>query len=404
MSNDYFNATGIPGQASFGSSAAIRALMSSVASGFDKLPILTGNALKLVRVNASATGLETLSSLDNAPIGQGGAAAGSFTTLSATATARLDAGAEFRSTTSVPLGGATGALMVGYLNGAVTSTTDAYVAYGGIAATALNPSGVGGSLILSARDAAGASLYLATRNAVRMILDDGGGFALNTPTTSGRNTLTIGALANASALLINSIATTGAAQPDLRMVRAGQYAALALEKSGIGAWYLSAGNSLANTFELSFNAFAPIFSVVPNAVGIGTASLSPAARLHVKFDQAAPTYVMVDNSGAVGASTQAGFAMAENGAITAFLRAYRDGSGTLELGNSANAPIIVTQSGAARMTVQAGGAIAIAGATGINGKTPVANVAAPAVATDLATVLTLANDMRTRLINFGLYT
>ena len=74
MSNDYFNATGIPGQASFGSSAAIRALMSSVASGFDKLPILTGNALKLVRVNASATGLETLSSLDNAPIGQGGAA------------------------------------------------------------------------------------------------------------------------------------------------------------------------------------------------------------------------------------------------------------------------------------------------------------------------------------------
>lgn len=48
--------------------------------------------------------------------------------------------------------------------------------------------------------------------------------------------------------------------------------------------------------------------------------------------------------------------------------------------------------------------LAVAGATGINGKTPVANVAAPAVATDLPTALTLANDIRTRLINFGIYT
>lgn len=39
----------------------------------------------------------------------------------------------------------------------------------------------------------------------------------------------------------------------------------------------------------------------------------------------------------------------------------------------------------------------------INSKTPVAAVAAPAVATDLATALTLVNDMRTRLINFGIY-
>lgn len=39
-----------------------------------------------------------------------------------------------------------------------------------------------------------------------------------------------------------------------------------------------------------------------------------------------------------------------------------------------------------------------------NGKTPIANVAAPAVAVDLATALTLINDMRTRLVNVGIYT
>lgn len=41
---------------------------------------------------------------------------------------------------------------------------------------------------------------------------------------------------------------------------------------------------------------------------------------------------------------------------------------------------------------------------GINSKPPVGNVGAPAVATDLPTVITLANDIRTRLIDFGIYT
>lgn len=42
-------------------------------------------------------------------------------------------------------------------------------------------------------------------------------------------------------------------------------------------------------------------------------------------------------------------------------------------------------------------------AVGINNKAPPAAVAAPAVAVDLATALTLVNDIRTRLINFGIY-
>jgi hypothetical protein len=46
----------------------------------------------------------------------------------------------------------------------------------------------------------------------------------------------------------------------------------------------------------------------------------------------------------------------------------------------------------------------VAGGAGINGKAPATDVAAPAVATDLPTALTLANDIRSRLINFGIYT
>ncbi len=52
------------------------------------------------------------------------------------------------------------------------------------------------------------------------------------------------------------------------------------------------------------------------------------------------------------------------------------------------------------------GSLTVAGAAGINGKAAVANVAAPtaAGATYTATEQTLLNDIRTRLINFGIYT
>lgn len=51
-------------------------------------------------------------------------------------------------------------------------------------------------------------------------------------------------------------------------------------------------------------------------------------------------------------------------------------------------------------------ALAVTGAGGINGKTPITNVAAPtaASATYGATEQALLNDIRTRLINFGIYT
>ncbi len=54
-------------------------------------------------------------------------------------------------------------------------------------------------------------------------------------------------------------------------------------------------------------------------------------------------------------------------------------------------------------SVTIGNGLSVAGPGAINNKTATTATAAPAVATDLATVITLANSMRTRLIDFGLY-
>ena len=58
MSNDYYNPSGTPSQGGTGSSSNIRAEFNTVRAGFDKLPGLTGNGGKLVKVNAGATALD----------------------------------------------------------------------------------------------------------------------------------------------------------------------------------------------------------------------------------------------------------------------------------------------------------------------------------------------------------
>ena len=60
MPNDFFNATGNPSTSASGSSSTMRTEFSSVGAGFDKLPTLTANGSKLVRVNAGATALEAV--------------------------------------------------------------------------------------------------------------------------------------------------------------------------------------------------------------------------------------------------------------------------------------------------------------------------------------------------------
>lgn len=109
MSNDYYNHGGYPSTSSAGASATARAEFDAIMAGFAKLPVLAASALKLVRVNAGATGLESTSSIDSIVIGGTTPAAGTFTTLSATGNVSLgDAVADTISVGGVVVKGAAG--------------------------------------------------------------------------------------------------------------------------------------------------------------------------------------------------------------------------------------------------------------------------------------------------------
>ena len=60
MSNDFYNETGNPSTSSAGASALMRAEFALVRAAFDKFPTLTGNGLKVVRVNTGGTALEAV--------------------------------------------------------------------------------------------------------------------------------------------------------------------------------------------------------------------------------------------------------------------------------------------------------------------------------------------------------
>jgi hypothetical protein len=72
-------------------------------------------------------------------------------------------------------------------------------------------------------------------------------------------------------------------------------------------------------------------------LGIGTSAFT--SPLSVRKDQAAATYITVDNVGTVSANTSAGFALAEGGSINGFFRTLRDGSGIVQLFNANNYPL-----------------------------------------------------------------
>jgi hypothetical protein len=69
MSNQFYNHTTYPQTGSSGSSASLRAELESISSGFDKLPVLTGNANKLVKVSGSEAVLDTLTAPTGAIVG-----------------------------------------------------------------------------------------------------------------------------------------------------------------------------------------------------------------------------------------------------------------------------------------------------------------------------------------------
>ncbi len=98
---------------------------------------------------------------------------------------------------------------------------------------------------------------------------------------------------------------------------------------------------------------------IDSAGRVGMGTTSPAAPLHVRKDQAAATYVMSDNVGAVTASTSSGFACAENGTVVAFFRSLRDGSGQAQLYNVGAQPLLFGTNNTERARIDSSGAFMV---------------------------------------------
>jgi hypothetical protein len=57
MANEFFNASGVPGFHSPGASADIRTEVLAIQTGFDKLPVMSGNANKVLVINPTGTAI-----------------------------------------------------------------------------------------------------------------------------------------------------------------------------------------------------------------------------------------------------------------------------------------------------------------------------------------------------------
>lgn len=71
LGNDYFNASGVPSTGAALNSATMRGEFTSIQTGFDKLPTLSGNGNKVVTVNSGGTALTatTSTALPNMVVG-----------------------------------------------------------------------------------------------------------------------------------------------------------------------------------------------------------------------------------------------------------------------------------------------------------------------------------------------
>jgi hypothetical protein len=76
MAGDWYTPSGAPATSSQGSSATMRSEFDSVETAMDKLPTLTGNGDKLVKVNSGGTALETTAQIG---VAQGGTGAATLT-------------------------------------------------------------------------------------------------------------------------------------------------------------------------------------------------------------------------------------------------------------------------------------------------------------------------------------
>jgi hypothetical protein len=108
-----------------------------------------------------------------------------------------------------------------------------------------------------------------------------------------------------------------------------------------------------NTLLLQTNSTTKAVLDSSGNLGIGTSS--PLTPLYVRKDQAAATYVTVDNVGTVGASTSAGFACAEGGTVQGFFRSLRDGSGQIQLYNAGAYPLVFGTGNTERARIDSSG-------------------------------------------------
>lgn len=109
-------------------------------------------------------------------------------------------------TTAVPLGGSGSNLQIGYLSGTVTSTTDAFVTWASGSGTALNPSTTNGSLVLAARNTAGAEVVLAAGNsAIIRVNSSGMNGVLGQTTPAAASVTTLGASGLITSTAVNTI-------------------------------------------------------------------------------------------------------------------------------------------------------------------------------------------------------
>lgn len=90
MTNPYYTPSGSPATGSAGSSAVMRSELSLIQAAFDKMPVLSGNALRPVFVNTGATAIEAVSAataLTRLGLGSGDSVA--FTNLDLTGTLKI---------------------------------------------------------------------------------------------------------------------------------------------------------------------------------------------------------------------------------------------------------------------------------------------------------------------------
>jgi len=171
----------------------------------------------------------TSTGLNSTAIGATTASTGAFTTLSATA------GLTTGTAAALALGGSGSNLQVGFLSGTVTSTTDAYVSWAGGSSTPLNPSAVNGSLVLAARNTAGAEVVLAAGNtAICRVASAGAAITGTLSCTTGANFATssgnvgIGTASPSNRLHVENSTNTVA---KIKTTGAGSYGALQIFNS-----------------------------------------------------------------------------------------------------------------------------------------------------------------------------